>query len=61
MKMILKLFSFIGLALTIVPAFLVWNNNVSIDTYKNLMLIGSLTWFVSAPFWMFQKQNSQQK
>jgi len=61
MKLILKLFSYLSLALTIIPAVLVFNKNMSIDTYKHLILIGSLAWFVSAPFWMFQNHENQQQ
>jgi hypothetical protein len=52
MKNLLKLISFIGLGLTVVPAFLVFMGIVSFDTNKMLMLFGSICWFGTAPFWI---------
>ena len=52
MKIMLKISSFIGLALTIFPALLVFSGVLVLDSYKTLMLIGTLQWFGSAPFWM---------
>lgn len=48
----LKIVSFLGLVLTILPSILVLAGVFSLDTYKNLTLIGSVLWFVSAPFWI---------
>lgn len=59
MKNILKIVSVTGLALNIVPAILVFNNIMSFDNYKWLMLAGTLMWFASAPFWVNKgKENS---
>jgi hypothetical protein len=55
MKKILIIISFIGLALTLLPSFLVFANAISWDTYLLLMNIGTIMWFVSAPFWMGKK------
>lgn len=56
MKFIIKLLSFLGLALTIIPVFFVLNGSIGDDTYKNLMLAGTLIWFFTAPFWIFNKK-----
>jgi high-affinity Fe2+/Pb2+ permease len=55
MKLLLKLISFIGLALTIIPAFLVFAGTIDLVTHKNLMLAGTLLWFIPAPFWINRK------
>ena len=52
MKPLLKLVSFVGLALTVVPAFLVFAGVMTWDRYATWMLVGTLLWFLSAPFWM---------
>ncbi|MBC8184960.1 hypothetical protein H8E88_28030 [candidate division KSB1 bacterium] len=52
MKLILIILSLLGLILTIVPAVLVFANIIELSTHKNLMLIGTVLWFVTVPFWM---------
>ena len=52
MKTLLKLVSLIGLLATIVPAFLVFTDIITLDTNKLFMIVGTILWFVSAPFWM---------
>jgi len=44
--------SFVFLAMTIVPAFLVFAQVMSMSQNKLLMFIGTVGWFVTAPFWM---------
>ncbi|MEP0368014.1 MAG: hypothetical protein ABJN36_20840 [Cyclobacteriaceae bacterium] len=52
MKTLLKIISFIGLCLTIVPPFLVFYGVIEKPTHFTLMGIGALLWFATAPFWM---------
>jgi hypothetical protein len=52
MKPILQLVSFVGLGLTIIPAFLVYAGTIAWETHATLMLVGTLVWFGAAPFWM---------
>ena len=54
MKMMVKLLSLVGLALTMVPAFLVMNGSIRWETHALLMVIGMVLWFSTAPFWMKQ-------
>ncbi len=61
MKTFLKAVSFIGLALTIVPAFLVYYNTIAWDSHALLMLIGTALWFLTAPFWMRGASVSESK
>jgi hypothetical protein len=49
---LLKILSFIGLCLTIIPSVLVFKDIISLDLYKDLMLGGSLIWLINAPFWI---------
>jgi hypothetical protein len=52
MTVVLRLASAIGLGLTVVPAFLVFADVVSWDTHATLMLVGTVLWFGTSPFWM---------
>ncbi|MBN2088367.1 hypothetical protein JW964_02085 [candidate division KSB1 bacterium] len=55
MKMLLKVISYIGLALTVIPAFFVATGSLTLDTHKILMVIGMVLWFAASPFWMDKK------
>lgn len=55
MKKIIIIISFLCLALTIVPAFLVFYDQITWEQNKNLMFLGTVGWFVTCPFWMKQK------
>ena len=55
MKIALKILSFIGLCLTIIPAILVMKESITIQNHKTLMIIGMVIWFVTAPLWMKSK------
>jgi hypothetical protein len=48
----LKLISFAGLGLTVVPSFLVFAGVIAWRTHAVWMLVGTVVWFASAPFWM---------
>ncbi|WP_209330055.1 hypothetical protein [Lunatimonas salinarum] len=52
MKPLIKIISFIGLGLSIVPAILVFQGSITSDNCKTLMAVGTLLWFVTAPSWM---------
>lgn len=52
MSTVLKLISALGLALTVVPALLVFLRGLPWDTHALLMAVGTLLWFATAPFWM---------
>lgn len=51
-KIILKIVSFAGLGLTLIPALIVFSNGLDLDSSKNLMLLGTILWFGTSPFWM---------
>jgi hypothetical protein len=52
MKKLLKAVSFIGLGLMFVSALLVFNDRMTTDTYRVLILAGTALWFGPVPFWM---------
>lgn len=52
MSLLLKFLSAVGLGLTVVPAFLVFAGRLPWETHATLMLVGTVLWFVTAPFWM---------
>jgi hypothetical protein len=52
MKKILKIISYLGLALTVVPALLVFGGTIELKSHYLLMAIGMVMWFSTAPFWM---------
>ncbi len=58
MQFILKILSLIGLALNLIPSFLVFKGLISADQCKNLMFIGTLLWFITAPMWMNKKSET---
>lgn len=51
-KFILQTISFAGLALSIIPAFLVFGGILSREIYLHLMVAGMLMWFCTAVFWV---------
>lgn len=55
MKRILKIISYLGLLLTIVPSLFVFKGVIDIKAHYNLMIVGMIFWFGTAPFWMKSK------
>ena len=56
---VLKVISFIGLSLNIVPAVMVFNGMLQMEEYKLLMLIGTIMWFATAPFWINKNETKK--
>jgi hypothetical protein len=56
MKTTLKIISVAGLLLTLIPSFLVFAGNIDISQHKILMLIGTILWFSTAPFWLGRQE-----
>ena len=46
----LKIVSWLGLVLTLVPSLLVFSGSLDFPTYKMLMLVGTVLWFAARPF-----------
>ena len=51
-KHILQTVSYLGLGLSIIPAFLVFGGILSKEIYLRLMLVGMVLWFCTAVFWV---------
>lgn len=56
MTQILKIVSFIGLVLTVLPSYLVFKNVIDFQVHTLLMFIGMILWFATSPFWMKEKK-----
>ena len=54
MRTLLKVISIAGLGLTVVPSFFVFAGRIAWATHAALMLVGTVLWFASAPFWMLE-------
>jgi uncharacterized membrane protein len=52
MKILMPIVSFLGLVLVFVPAVAYLADTMDKNTMTTIMLIGTVIWFVSAPFWM---------
>ena len=52
MTALLKSLSLVGLGLTVIPAFLVYADVIAWETHATLMLVGTVLWFPTSPFWM---------
>ncbi|MFD2036449.1 hypothetical protein ACFSKL_16710 [Belliella marina] len=58
MKNITVILSIVGLLFTITPPFLVFSGIIPPATSKTLMLIGTVVWFTTAPFWLNKKSEN---
>ena len=56
MRILLIIASIAGLALTIVPSVMVFAQDMTLDTHKQLMLLGMVLWFGTSPFWMKEQE-----
>lgn len=57
MKNVLKAISFVGLALSIVPALMYFRGSLSQGAYFTLINLGMVLWFGSAVFWIKPNRN----
>lgn len=48
----LKFISYCGLALSLIPALMVYHGTITKETYYNLMILGMILWFSTAIFWV---------
>lgn len=52
MKKSLKFISYLGLALSIVPALFFFTGAIGKPVYLNLLIVGMVMWFGTAIFWV---------
>lgn len=57
MTLALRLISYLGLALSVVPPVLVWAGRLDMSTNYVLLNIGMVLWFGSAIFWIKPDQH----
>ncbi|MEX0882686.1 MAG: hypothetical protein WDZ72_04365 [Cyclobacteriaceae bacterium] len=60
MKLLIKILSYLGLGLTLFPSFLLFSGIIESGTCKQLMMFGTVLWFITAPFWMNKNQSSEE-
>lgn len=56
MRTILKILSYGGLVLTILPSLLVLSGAMEFGSHYYWTLAGTLIWFITAPFWVDRKK-----
>jgi len=57
MKKVLFVVSLAGLAMTLIPALLVFAGKLAIHAHYRFMAAGALLYFASAPFWMKRQKD----
>jgi len=56
MRFFLMVVSYLGLGLTVAPAFLVFAGTLAWTSHATLMAVGALLWFATAPFWLSREE-----
>ncbi|MBK7107015.1 MAG: hypothetical protein IPH62_17215 [Ignavibacteriae bacterium] len=51
----IKVISLLSLIACILPSVLVFNNVVTLEDNKLIMIFGTIGWFLTSPFWMNKK------
>lgn len=59
MKAVLQIISLAGILLTIVPPILFFLGRITQSSQNWWMLIGAITWFLSASLWLGRKEKTQ--
>jgi len=52
MKTVLRLVSYLGLALSVIPPLLLWAGRIEMSTNRVLLNVGMCLWFGTAIFWI---------
>lgn len=60
MQNILRIVSYLALCITVVPGFLVYNGILEFEKYKGWVLVGTILWFATAPFWINSEKTEQE-
>ncbi len=61
MRIILQIVSWLALAFTVLPSILYFMGSMELDTVKWLMLLATIVWFVTTPFWMERGKAADEK
>ncbi|MDQ8179362.1 hypothetical protein [Pelagicoccus sp. SDUM812005] len=57
MKSILKVLSYLGLAMTVLPSVLVFAGKMEKELHYSVMIAGMVLWFVTAVLWVKPDQH----
>ena len=57
-KTVLQIVSWAACAATVVPAFLFLAGSMQLDTVKQMMMITTVIWFLTASFWMGKEDSA---
>ncbi|MBD3375189.1 hypothetical protein GF406_09150 [candidate division KSB1 bacterium] len=60
MRLLFIILSFLGLALTVVPSCFVLVGAIAWKTHTQLMFVGMILWFFTAPLWIKAKRKNAQ-
>jgi len=58
MKIALRLVSYLGLALSVIPPLLLWAGKLDVSTNYLLLNIGMVLWFSTSIFWVKKHGNA---
>jgi hypothetical protein len=58
MRLVLQIISWIALAMTVIPSLVYFSGNMELERVKWLLILASVVWFATTPFWMGQKEQS---
>ncbi len=61
MKKVLWPISIIGLLLTIIPSFLVFNGTLTLESHKLYMTVGMVLWFATASILLKEEEESEEE
>lgn len=59
MNAVLKIISFSGLVLTVLPSVLMFHSKINFQQHADYMLLGTILWFVTAPFWIGKENKNK--
>lgn len=60
MKIAAQIVSFMALAGILVSAMLFLSGSLNQETVKEMVLYGTMVWFVSAPYWMLAEEETME-
>jgi hypothetical protein len=58
MRTVAQIISWLALILTLVPSIVYLAGGLTLDAVKTWMLVGTIVWFVTVPFWMDRAEKS---
>jgi len=58
MRLVLQVISWIALAMTVLPSVAYFSGNMELDRVKWLLVLATVVWFATTPFWMDKKEES---